>query len=194
MWKALAAVALLLTACGGTSGAPTLTPTSTPTPGATATPTPTPPPTPSPTTVGDCLPTNGGTTERARITDMRIGTASGYDTLVIQFDAAVTHYELSANPTGMVFTGGGGKGGSFTLTGVFGIRLNIFNLNWTVPPGDQYLHGTDLKQSAPALLEVRQIGDYEGIANIAIGLSRGICPEISMLANPPRLVLRFPSP
>jgi hypothetical protein len=32
---------------------------------------------------------------------MRIGTTTGYDTLVIQFDTAVTHYELSQNPTGM---------------------------------------------------------------------------------------------
>jgi hypothetical protein len=192
MWKALATVAVLLAACGGASNLPTPTPTSasTPTPAQTA---PTATPTPHQTPVGGCSPTSGGTAERARITDMRIGTTSGYDTLVIQFDTTVTHYELSQNPTGMTFAGGGGKGGSFTLAGAFGLRLNIFNLDWTVPPGNQYPHGTDLRQSAPGLQEVRQIGDFEGIVNIAIGLSRVICPDISVLSGPPRLVLQFPA-
>jgi len=124
---------------------------------------------------------------------MRIGATSGYDTLVIQFDTAVTHYELSQNPTGMTFAGGGGKGGSFTLAGTFGLRLSIFNLDWTVPPGNQYPHGTDVRQSAPELQEVRQIGDFEGVVNLAIGLTRVICPDISMLSGPPRLVLQFPA-
>jgi opacity protein-like surface antigen len=192
MWKALATVAVLLAACGGASTAPTPTPTSTPTPTPAQT-TPTATPTPSQTPVGGCSPTSGGTAERARITDMRIGTTSGYDTLVIQFDSTVTHYELSQNPTGMTFAGGGGKGGSFTLAGAFGLRLNIFNLDWTVPPGNQYRHGTDLRQSAPELQEVHQIGDFEGVVNIAIGLRRVICPEISILSGPPRLVLQFPA-
>lgn len=194
MWKALATVAVLLAACGGANTSPTPTspsaPTPTPTPAQT---TPTAAPTPSQTPVEACSPTSGGTAERARITDMRIGTTSGYDTLVIQFDTAVTHYELSQNPTGMTFAGGGGKGGSFTLAGTFGLRLSIFNLDWTVPPGNQYPHGTDVRQSAPELQEVRQIGDFEGVVNLAIGLTRVICPDISMLSGPPRLVLQFPA-
>jgi hypothetical protein len=194
MWKALATVAVLLAACGGANTSPTPTspsaPTPTPTPAQT---TPTAAPTPSQTPVEACSPTSGGTAERARITDMRIGTTTGYDTLVIQFDTAVTHYELSQNPTGMTFAGGGGKGGSFTLAGTFGLRLSIFNLDWTVPPGNQYPHGTDVRQSAPELQEVRQIGDFEGVVNLAIGLTRVICPDISMLSGPPRLVLQFPA-
>jgi hypothetical protein len=124
---------------------------------------------------------------------MRIGTTTGHDTLVVQFDTAVTHYELSQNPTGMTFAGGGGKGGKFTLAGTFGLRLNLFNLDWTVPPGNQYPHGTDLRQFAPQLQEVRQIGDFEGVVNLAIGLSRVNCPDISILSGPPRLVLQFPA-
>jgi hypothetical protein len=190
----LAAVAVLVAACGGAHTSPTPTPT--PTPTSTPTPaqtTPTAEPTPSRTPLRGCFPTSDGTNERARITDMRIGTTTGYDTLVIQFDTAVTHYELSQNPTGMTFAGGGGKGGSFTLAGTFGLRLNISNLDWTVPPGNQYPHGTDLRQLAPQLQEVRQIGDFEGVVNLAIGLSRVNCPDISELSGPPRLVLQFPA-
>lgn len=192
MWKALATVAVLVAACGGARTSPTPTPTSTSTPTPAQT-TPTAEPTPSQTPLRGCSPTSDGTAERARITDMRIGTTTGYDTLVIQFDTAVTHYELSQNPTGMTFAGGGGKGGSFTLAGTFGLRLNISNLDWTVPPGNQYPHGTDLRQLAPQLQEVRQIGDFEGVVNLAIGLSRVDCPDISILSGPPRLVLQFPA-
>lgn len=122
---------------------------------------------------------------------MRIGTASVGDTLGIQFDTAVTSYDITVNPTGVQFAGGGGKGGTFTLEGTYGLSLTINNLNWTVAPGNQYPHGTDLKQSAPTLLEVRQIGDFEGTVNIAVGLSKQACPSVSILTGPPRLVLQF---
>jgi len=122
---------------------------------------------------------------------MHIDTTGRLDTLTVQFDSAITHYQLSENSTGVQFSGGGGKGGSFRLAGSFGVRLDISNLNWTVQPGDQYPHGTDLTQSAPVLREARQIGDFEGIANIAIGLTRGVCPLVSTLSDPPRLVIQF---
>jgi hypothetical protein len=188
---AVCAVVLLLAACGGATGTPTPTatqPTPTPTPTATALGTPTPS-----ATRAACGPMSGGLSARARITDMRIETTIGHDTLVIQFDTAVTRYQLSQNPTGVQFAGSGGKGGTFTLNGTYGLRLNILNLNWSESPGDQYPHGTDLRQSAPTLQEVRQIGDLEGTANIAIGLSSNVCPRVSILSGPPRLVLELPS-
>jgi len=189
MWRVLPAAVLFLAACGGASGTATRTATQhTAIASPTTSVTPFPVATPTPVT---CGPTSGGSTDRARITDMRIGTASGGDTLVIQFDTAVTHYDISPNPTGVQFAGGGGKGGTFTLDGTYGLRLTIVNLNWTVAPGNQYPHGTDLKQSAPTLLEVRQIGDFEGTVNIAIGLSGNVCPSVSILTGPSRLVLQF---
>jgi len=124
---------------------------------------------------------------------MWLDSASGSDTLVIQFDSAVTYYQLSANPTGTLFAGGGGKGGTFALSGAYGLRLDLYNLNWTVPPGNQYPHCTDIRLSAPPLQEVQEIGDYEGIVNIAIGLDRDVCPTFASLADPPRLVVQFPA-
>jgi hypothetical protein len=138
-----------------------------------------------------CQATGGAATQTARITDMWLSTTTGQDTLVIQFDNAVTGYALSRNPSGAEFAGGGGKGGTFTLEGSYGLRLDINNLAWSTPPGNQFRHGADLKQSAPVLLEARQIGDFEGIVNIAAGLSRQVCPTVSILSDPPRLVLQF---
>jgi len=196
----LLSLACLVTTCGSAASNPSERPTSQVATSAAKTPAPamsTANPSgssyPRATTPSACSPTSGGTTQSARITDLRMGTADGHDTLVIQFDNAVPHYELGQNSTGVQFTGGGGKGGTFTLAGTHGFRLNIYNLNWTVPPGNQYPHGTDILQSAPALQETRQIGDYEGIVNIAIGLSRDICPDVSILAGPPRLVIQFPT-
>jgi hypothetical protein len=187
MWRACFVATIVLAGCGGASTA------ATPTISATQTPKPTPTlgATPSTTAVAACWPIEGGSAESARITDLRIETSGGLDTLTVQFDSAITHYQLTANATGSQFNGGGGKGGTFRLMGSFGVRLDISNLNWTVPPGDQYPHGTDLAQPAPVLAEVRQIGDFEGIANIAIGLSRDVCPNVTTLSDPPRLVIQF---
>lgn len=187
MWRACFVATIVLAGCGGVSTAATSTPSATQTP----TPTQTLVATPSATAVAACWPIDGGSTESARITDMRIETSGGLDTLTVQFDSAVTHYQLTANANGSHFTGGGGKGGDFTLGGSYGVRLDISNLNWTVPPGNQYPHGTDLTQPAPVLAEVRQIGDFEGIANVAIGLTREVCPNVATLSDPPRLVIQF---
>lgn len=122
---------------------------------------------------------------------MRVGTTAASDTLVVQFDSAIPEYQLTQNPGGVVFNGGGGKGGTFTLAGTYGFQLNINNLNWTTPPGNQFPHGTDLTQSGPTLVEVRQIGNFEGVVNLAIGLVRPVCPTLSTLTGPPRLVVQF---
>jgi hypothetical protein len=41
--------------------------------------------------------------------------------------------------------------------------------------------------------EVRVVGDFEGSVELAIGLTRGVCPTLSTAAGPPRLVVAFPS-
>ena len=41
------------------------------------------------------------------------------------------------------------------------------------------------------VLEARQIENSEGIVVIAMGLAHPICPVISTLTNPARLVLHF---
>jgi len=196
----LLTVAGLVSACASAGSSPSerpnaasATPATTMPSAAVATPTSIASSSPSEASGSVCPSTSGGANQTARITDMRVGTASGYDTLVIQFDSVVTQYELSPNPDGVQFAGGGGKGGTFILAGTYGLRLDVFNLDWTTPPGNQYQHGTDLKQSAPVLLEARRIGDFEGIVNIAVGLSRQDCPTVSILSGPPRLVIQFPT-
>ena len=181
--------AVVLAGCGTAAVSPEPSGTSAPTPSASAVPTATPTATSSPS--GPCLPVSGGGTGRARITDMTVAAGGGGDAVTVTFDRAVPQYTLAENANGVVFTSGGGKGGTYTLMGTTGIQLNVFNLDWTVPPGNQFPHGTDLA-GGPVLREARQIGDCEGVVNIAFGLSRAVCPTVSVLGAPPRLVVDLP--
>lgn len=122
---------------------------------------------------------------------MEIATSAASDTLTVRFDAAVPPYRMSVNPSGVQFTGGGGKDETFVLEGTAGMRLDITNLDWTEPPGNQFSHGTDLRQTAPLLLEARQIGNFEGVVNIALGLRRPSCPAIATTSGSTQLVLTF---
>jgi len=60
-------------------------------------------------------------------------------------------------------------------------------------PGAYPAEAPGLTQLAPVLVEVRQVGDFEGIVNLAVGLSREVCPTVSVLGDPSRLVLKFPT-
>jgi hypothetical protein len=183
----------LLAACGGTG--PALTPTPTPSgpPATTAPASPTAPPTVSPPPTATpspplsaCLPLQGGTGARSAITDMRAGAHTGYDRLVLEFDGAVPTWSMTANG-GMTFSGGG-RGEPIELDGAYGVRLDLRGVNWT---SDRYAHGTDLAVGYTVLREARVVGDFEGIVNIGIGLSRQVCPTVSVLTGPVRLVIDF---
>ncbi len=201
----VAATALLLAACGAESstssagpGAPTPTPTvttpsaaPTETPTAAPTPTPTPVSTPSPSTSGSpvaaCYPLRGGTAARATVTDVRVGAGAGYERLVVEFDRAVPFYELFPNPDGAVFNGG--PKAPVTVAGSSWVTLRFTDID--VP--SRFAHGTDLTPRSAVLEEVAVVSDYEGVTVVGIGLNRGVCPTVSTLAGPPRLVIDFPT-
>jgi hypothetical protein len=140
--------------------------------------------------VSACLPYRGETFPqvRATITDVRTGTGDGYDRLVIEFDRVVPAYEIAVNPNGNHFTGSA-SGMPITVAGSFGVKLDINNLD--LP--NRYPHGSDLTPNYTVLKEVRVIGDFEGTTNFGIGLSRDVCPLVSSMSGPPRLVIDFPA-
>ena len=123
----------------------------------------------------------------ASITDVRVGANVGFDRLVIQFDKAIPVYRLQPNAGGTTFTGGAG-GSPTTVAGSFGMELQVSGL--TTP--DSYPHGTDLGQLR-VLKEVKLLADSQGTATFAIGLSGTVCPRLSTLGGPPRLVIDYPT-
>jgi hypothetical protein len=191
----LSLVGLLIAACGpssaggpsprpSASGQPLPSPVETPTPSHPSTQSPS--PSASPTLPAWCGPMEGGSEGRATVTDLRVGSHPGYDRLVVQFDRAVPHYALTLNPTAIRFTGSA-SGLPIQLRGDYGLRLQLNNID--IP--NRYPHGTDLVLGSSTLLEVRLIGDYEGTVDVAVGVAREVCPTITLLDAPPRLVLDF---
>lgn len=102
------------------------------------------------------------------------------------FDRSVPRYELSVNATGAHFIGSA-SGLPIMLRGSYGLRLQLSNLD--LP--NRYPHGTDLVLGSSALVEVRLIGDFEGVVDLALGLKGDACPTITLLNGPPRLVVDF---
>jgi hypothetical protein len=129
----------------------------------------------------------GGTESRATITDVRVGSHPGYDRLVIEFAGGMPAFKLVAqDPATFV---GPFSGLPISVAGNAGIHLYLYNQD--IPPS--YPHGTDLKPGYSVLVQVVAMADFEGSAEIAIGLDREVCPVISVYSNPTRLVIDFPT-
>jgi hypothetical protein len=192
---ALAALMVLLAACGSTSPgglsssatpSPSTSPSAEPTPSPSPTPSQIASPSPSPSSLA-CLPQQGGTSSRATITDVRVGSHPGYDRLVVEFSGGLPPYKLVAqDPSTFV---GPYSGKPVSLTGSAGIHLFIYNMD--IPPS--YQHGTNLTPGYSVLKQVVVMAVFEGQADIALGLGAATCPSESTLSNPFRLVIDFPT-
>lgn len=177
---AIAALTLLLAACGSTS------PTASVTPSVVASPTPISQPSPSHTPPAACVLAQGGTASRATITDVRVGTHAGYDRVVVEFTGGLPTYKLAwQDPSTFV---GPASGIPISVAGAAAIHLYIYGMD--IPPS--YQHGTNMSTpDYPALRQVVVLGVFEGQADIAIGLGHTVCPTVSTMASPYRLVIDF---
>jgi hypothetical protein len=192
---ALIAVSIVVVACGApgpSASNPSATPTPTtsvsPIPSASPSPTPKQTPSPAPSPTPACiLPLTGGTSARATITDVRVGSHAGYDRLVIEYSGGQPYYKLVAqDPKTFV---GPYRGLPIPVVGNAGIHLFIYNMD--IPP--TFSHGANQKPGFRELKQVVVIAVFEGQADHLIGLGRAECPTVSLVANPNRLVIDFPS-
>ncbi len=134
-----------------------------------------------------CAPVQGGTSARATITDVRVGSHPGYDRLVVEFSGGLPEYKLVAqDPSTFV---GPFSGLPISVAGSAGMHLFLYQQD--IPPS--YQHGTNLKPGYSVLKQVVAMADFEGQADIAIGLGRVACPAVSTLSSPYRLVIDFPT-
>jgi len=156
-------------------------------PSAVPTPSPNPSPTASPLacTTNPSILTNQVAPPLAFIDGVRTGTHVGYDRLTIEFKNATTgtiKITPQANPKFIL----DGSGKPVTLAGKYGLLIKITGAdNHTA-----YTGATDFKTPTyPGILEVREIGDYEGTVQWAVGLSTPACYQAHMMASPTRLVI-----
>jgi len=179
----------LLTACGT---APKFQPGGSPEPSApspivSASPSPTPvqQATPSPAPLA-CWPLTGGSQlNRAIITDVRVGTHAGYDRLVIEFGGGMPPFRLEPHDIGAFV--GSFSGDPIAVDGNAGLILRLYNQD--IPP--VFAHGTNLRSDFPELKQVVVLGDFEGQADVGIGLGQLQCPTVSVFDSPTRLVIDF---
>lgn len=101
-------------------------------------------------------------------------TVSG-DTLTLTFDQGTPLYEITPQSSAH-FTETNGRGAPVDLAGSAGVLIILRGFR-----GDMknYTGALDLPSSGPMVLEVREIGDYEGVVGWAVGLSKAGCAGVS---------------
>ena len=110
-------------------------------------------------------------------------TASG-DTLVFKFFAGTPPYRIT--PQGNAHFTQDASGAPVNLAGTAGVRIVFqgfrgFRPNYTGPK--------TVTSSGPLLLQVAQIGDFEGYVSFGVGLSEPGCATVA--SNGKTLTLKF---
>jgi len=121
----------------------------------------------------------------AFISAIRTGAHSGYDRLTVEFANGVPHdVQVSAPSDGTNFTLSP-SGRPVTLKGSRGILVTIHGSDLYT----SYSGPTDIITGDPALAEVRQVQDFEGVVQLGLGVSGTGCYKVTWMANPDRLVI-----
>ena len=121
----------------------------------------------------------------AYVSDVRTGTHDGYDRITITFTDGLPG-SISLKPqNSATFASGGGQGGNVTIAGHAGILVTMSSAD----EHTSYTGPTDLKTGYAVLAEARQIQDFEGYVQWALGLQTTACYRAFTLANPTRLVI-----
>ena len=165
------------------TGAPTISPASG------ASPSPNPSSTPSPQFVcsaSSAFITSQSPPPLAFVDAVRTGAHGGYDRLTIEFKNGQTGTIELRPQAGTTFTTDP-KGDQVTLLGQDGLLVKIEGAD----AHTAYSGPTDIKTGYAGLLEVRKVGDFEGVVQWALGLSKPACYQATILTNPARLVIEI---
>lgn len=120
----------------------------------------------------------------ALIDRVQAGMHQGYDRLTIEFkDTGPGGIEIRPR-AGTQFTLGA-SGQTVTIAGKSGILVVIQGADLHT----DYSGSTDIKTGYPILVEVRQVEDFEGVVQLALGVSGLGCYRTFVLTNPTRLVV-----
>ena len=173
-------------------------PTATVRPTTTATATPTAPASPASTPASACpRTTGGGASNQAQLVAVRVAHQPGFDRLVFEFgqSTAPGPFGMPAYAIEATNSLSGPSGQPVTVLGsaLFGARFQ--NASTQNPNGTpSYTGSTDLKPTTPLIKEVKVVEDFERVLIWGVGLDHLVCPKVSELAGPFRVVLDFPTP
>jgi hypothetical protein len=193
-----------------TPPASTAAPTSTPPTATLAQPSPTPTPTLSPS-LGPTISaspsagaapvacpgqTGGSQAAQAQLTAVRAAHDPGFDRVVFEFGpSSVGTYGLPPWSIAVTNDFVGTSGRQVPVDGNAFLALRFSNAS-TVDPttGKQTFTNTDIRPGLPLVREVKLIDDFERVMTWGLGLERLVCPKVSTLTGPVRLVVDLPTP
>lgn len=127
------------------------------------------------------------TTPRAQITDLRLGTHTTYDRLVIDFAAGVPEITLEKARPPLTQDA---SGLPIAVEGTSFLRL-ILNGGTTqlLNGGTSYSGARSFKPHFAKLRDVEFAGDFEAVSSWYLGLDGDACVRVLILTNPDRLVV-----
>ncbi len=136
-----------------------------------------------------CVPsvTVASTTQRAQITDVRVGTHDGYDRVVFEFasglpDAVIEGVlaPLYADPSGL----------EMDVAGSHFLRVTMDGASKVSPEGGvTYTGETNFAPGFDRLVQLIEGGDSEAVSTWYLGLNGASCYRVLKLISPSRLVI-----
>ena len=141
--------------------------------------------------------TGGGATNQAQLVAIRIAHQPGFDRLVYEFgqSTAPGPFGMPAYTVETATSLSGPSGQPVTITGNAIISTRFQNASTQNPNGGaSYTGSTDLKPTTPLIKNVKLVEDFERTLIWGVGLDHLVCPKVSELAAPFRVVLDFPTP
>ncbi len=167
---------------------PTPTPIASPSTQPTPSPSPTPTPLPQFICSADTL-TNPNPahllTAYISAVDRGTHTSEGYDRIVVHFSNGRPDAGVELKPQAGTKFVTDPKGDTVTLKGTNGLEVVIRGADMHT----SYSGATDWVDGFTTLAEVRQIGDFEGVVNLAVGINGPPCFRAFYLTGPDRLVV-----
>jgi hypothetical protein len=136
-----------------------------------------------------CTPsvTIAATTDRAQITDVRVGTHDGFDRVVFEFASGIpsTVIEgvlppLYADPSGL----------ELQVAGTAFLKVTMHGASTITPDGTAtYSGSTNFEPGFDQLVQLLEGGDFEAVSTWYLGLNGGGCTRVLTLSDPSRLVI-----
>lgn len=146
-----------------------------------------------------CATSSGATegTPATQLVDVRVGTHEGYDRVTFEFAPAegasgpfgIPGYRiqgvdaLAEDASGLPVPVDGTSFASVVFSGASG---------WDVDGRQTYQGPTDLRPGFASLSELKKTGDFERVLSWGMGMAGPSCWQVSVLQDPPRLVIDLP--
>jgi hypothetical protein len=127
------------------------------------------------------------TTDRAQITDVRVGTHDGYDRVVFEFASGIPQTVIDAvlppfyaDPSGL----------PMDVSGTAFLRVVMHGGTKVLPAGGTtYAGPTNFEPDFDQLAQLIEGGDFEAVSTWYLGLKGGGCLRVLTLTDPSRLVI-----